>query len=326
MAERSFSSPSYRYGFNGAEKTDEVKGEGNHYDLGFRNYDPRLGRMFKIDPRTTEYPWQSPYVYHRNSPIWRLDYLGGGDDDVIKGGVLVGQISALGVEAGIIVASGQTHQEVGVAFDSHGNIATFGSWGRTLNNFSFTKEKWQSYYFTNMKGEETSQSFVAGADATIASFQGFAYNLEYVTDLPSTDMSTAIDVGPFDFFAVTGEDGIVGLGVGGGLTFGIALASEKTDAMNMFIVNEKDYVTVGKSIYNGIKDLQKNWNIQMTDIAGVSFDTFENDGTITSLVTISYIGADGKEWSSSYDSGVSFSKKTTDNGSVMIQSNNVVTE
>ncbi len=29
MPERSFSSPSYRYGFQGQEKDDEVKGEGN---------------------------------------------------------------------------------------------------------------------------------------------------------------------------------------------------------------------------------------------------------------------------------------------------------
>lgn len=30
-------------------------------------------------PRTVEYPWQSPYAYHRNSPIVFADYLGGGD-------------------------------------------------------------------------------------------------------------------------------------------------------------------------------------------------------------------------------------------------------
>lgn len=44
-------------------------------------YDPRLARMFKIDPRSHEYPWQSTYAYHRNSPIATIDYLGGGEDD-----------------------------------------------------------------------------------------------------------------------------------------------------------------------------------------------------------------------------------------------------
>ncbi|OWP82669.1 hypothetical protein BWK59_14625 [Flavobacterium davisii] len=73
------SSTAYRYGFNGMEKDDELKGEGNSYDLGLRIFDPRIARMFKIDPRSKEYPWQSPYVYHRNSPLASIDYLGGGD-------------------------------------------------------------------------------------------------------------------------------------------------------------------------------------------------------------------------------------------------------
>ncbi|MDR5591664.1 hypothetical protein [Christiangramia sp. SM2212] len=29
----------YRYGFNGEEKDDEIKGQGNHYNYGFRIYD-----------------------------------------------------------------------------------------------------------------------------------------------------------------------------------------------------------------------------------------------------------------------------------------------
>lgn len=70
----------YRFGFNGMEKDDEVKGSGNliHYEL--REYDSRLGKMISIDPRQAEYPWQSSYAYFSNSPIWKIDYLGGGDD------------------------------------------------------------------------------------------------------------------------------------------------------------------------------------------------------------------------------------------------------
>jgi len=41
---RTQSSNSYRYGFNGMEKDDEVKGEGNSLDFGARIYDPRVGR------------------------------------------------------------------------------------------------------------------------------------------------------------------------------------------------------------------------------------------------------------------------------------------
>ena len=79
MPGRSHQSGDYMYKFNGAESDDELKGVGNHYDLGLRNYDPRTGRMFSMDPRANEYPWQTTYAYHRNSPIMTIDYLGGGD-------------------------------------------------------------------------------------------------------------------------------------------------------------------------------------------------------------------------------------------------------
>ena len=44
------SSNSYRYGFNGKEKDDEVKGEGVQYDYGFRIYDARIARFLSMDP------------------------------------------------------------------------------------------------------------------------------------------------------------------------------------------------------------------------------------------------------------------------------------
>lgn len=40
----------YRYGFNGKENDNEVKGEGNLQDYGMRIYDPRLGRFLSVDP------------------------------------------------------------------------------------------------------------------------------------------------------------------------------------------------------------------------------------------------------------------------------------
>jgi RHS repeat-associated protein len=73
MPGRSFSSNSYRYGFNGMEKDDEVKGSGNSYDFGARIYDPRLGRFLSIDPFAAEFSWQSPYVFAENNPVRLID-------------------------------------------------------------------------------------------------------------------------------------------------------------------------------------------------------------------------------------------------------------
>lgn len=59
MPNRNFSDEGYRYGFQGQEKDDEIKGEGNSYDFGARMYDPRVGRCLSYDPKTTAR--ESPY-------------------------------------------------------------------------------------------------------------------------------------------------------------------------------------------------------------------------------------------------------------------------
>lgn len=69
---------SYWYGFQGSEKDNEVKGEGNSYTTEFRMLDPRLGRWFTIDPKT-DHPrlvgW-SPYHFGFNNPIVYTDQEG----------------------------------------------------------------------------------------------------------------------------------------------------------------------------------------------------------------------------------------------------------
>ncbi len=68
---------SYRYGFNGKEKSDEIYGEGNAYDFGARIQDPRLGgRFFSTDPMTTINPGESPYTFAGNNPIALTDFDG----------------------------------------------------------------------------------------------------------------------------------------------------------------------------------------------------------------------------------------------------------
>lgn len=63
----------YRYGFNGKEEDDEVKGDGNQQDYGFRIYDPRLVRFLSVDPLTKDYPWYTPYQFAGNKTIWAVD-------------------------------------------------------------------------------------------------------------------------------------------------------------------------------------------------------------------------------------------------------------
>jgi RHS repeat-associated protein len=63
----------YRFGFNGKENDNDVKGEGNQQDYGMRIYDPRLGRFLSTDPITDEYPELTPYQFASNTPIQAID-------------------------------------------------------------------------------------------------------------------------------------------------------------------------------------------------------------------------------------------------------------
>lgn len=63
----------YRYGFNGKEGDDEVKGDDNQQDYGMRIYDPRIGRFLSVDPIARDYPMLSSYQFAGNGPIKNID-------------------------------------------------------------------------------------------------------------------------------------------------------------------------------------------------------------------------------------------------------------
>jgi RHS repeat-associated protein len=60
----------YRYGFQGQEKDDEIKGgKGNSLNYTFRMHDPRVGRFLSLDPLSLQYPHNSPYAFAENRVI-----------------------------------------------------------------------------------------------------------------------------------------------------------------------------------------------------------------------------------------------------------------
>jgi RHS repeat-associated protein len=73
---RNFQSDKYRYGYNGKENDNEVKGQGNQIAYEARIYDPRLGRLLSIDPLTSKFAGYTPYQYAGNKPVWCVDLLG----------------------------------------------------------------------------------------------------------------------------------------------------------------------------------------------------------------------------------------------------------
>ncbi len=59
----------YRYGFQGQEMDNEIKGEGNSINYTFRMHDPRVGRFLSLDPISAQYPHNSPYAFAENRVI-----------------------------------------------------------------------------------------------------------------------------------------------------------------------------------------------------------------------------------------------------------------
>jgi RHS repeat-associated protein len=74
IKERSWSSSSYRFGFQGQEGDDEVSGEGNSYTAEYWQYNSRLLRRWNTDPIVK--PFESPYACFRNNPILLIDPTG----------------------------------------------------------------------------------------------------------------------------------------------------------------------------------------------------------------------------------------------------------
>jgi RHS repeat-associated protein len=77
MPGRQFSAEEYRYGFNGMEKDDEWKGEGNSFTTFHRALDTRIGRWLSQDPVIRENG--TIYCLSSNNPIARIDPNGADD-------------------------------------------------------------------------------------------------------------------------------------------------------------------------------------------------------------------------------------------------------
>lgn len=59
----------YRYGFQGQELDNEIKGEGNSINFKYRMHDPRVGRFFAVDPLSPQYAHYTPYSFSGNKVI-----------------------------------------------------------------------------------------------------------------------------------------------------------------------------------------------------------------------------------------------------------------
>ena len=169
MPGRKFSSSgSYRYGFNGKENDNDVKGvEGSQQDYGFRIYDPRLGRFLSVDPLTTKYPMLTPYQFASNTPIMAIDL--DGKEALVVTGSFSGFFGFLGGETG----AGLAITPSGISIIQSSNIKIGGGvyLGAAIN---FT-------YLPEVKSALDLEGFGIGLAADAADFLSYAGSVEYTS-------------------------------------------------------------------------------------------------------------------------------------------------
>src|SRR5690349_7539972 len=126
---------SYRYGFNGKENDNDVKGDGNQQDYGMRVYDPRLGKFLSVDPLSGRYPFYTPYQFAGNKPIWAIDIDG---LEPMETSTSEKPKEMGGVE---VTSSNKGQKALNLITDRSETLWEFGyKWGGNLSNQEFTED------------------------------------------------------------------------------------------------------------------------------------------------------------------------------------------
>ncbi len=73
MPGREYQAQPSRFGFNGKENDNDVKGFENQQDYGMRIYDTRIARFLSADPLAAQYAHLTPYQFASNRPVDGID-------------------------------------------------------------------------------------------------------------------------------------------------------------------------------------------------------------------------------------------------------------
>jgi RHS repeat-associated protein len=99
----------YRYGFQGQEKDDEIKGEGNSVNYKYRMHDPRIGRFFAVDPLTSKYPHYTPYSFSGNKVIHAIE-LEGLEEIPVEWIIIPGAMQPIFTDKDVVLKSSEWHR------------------------------------------------------------------------------------------------------------------------------------------------------------------------------------------------------------------------
>ncbi len=189
MLGRGFNASSYRFGFNGFEHDDEIKGIGNHISFVDYGYDPRLCRRFGPDPII--FSWQSPYAAFDNNPILFIDPTGKGAE-VSPQRDKNGKVISINVKAKVFVHGKDSDKAVelikkDIQDNLKNNPELKGIWGRSRTvpvNFDISVETVNDEQLSEKRKEkehDQSINIMEMVDNTFSAYNGsgqFDLNLE----------------------------------------------------------------------------------------------------------------------------------------------------
>ena len=168
---------SYRYGFQGQEKDDEIKGEGNSLNYKYRMHDARIGRFFAVDPLTSKYPHYTPYSFSGNRLIDAHELEGLEPESV--------QVNYLSADGSLESSSYVDANDAGgMGFDQFDNL--FGGQGM-LNELNLKNTDFEPGSFATInvqKGENGKYSLEGTSQQTMAEVTGQKINKTKETSQP----------------------------------------------------------------------------------------------------------------------------------------------
>ncbi len=309
----------YRYGFNGKEKDNNVKGQGNSYNFGARMYDPRVGRFLSIDPREKDYPYFTPYCYAGNSPIMFIDENGEGPIlgmliNMFFGKLLVAKITGKTVSesfkaqvfAGVgPILSGGGSAHITLAADPKGNVAIV--MGKKL--------------FYDMVSEETGigkNGASKEGNTALGAFAGIGYGInihdkESVLDFAGNSGGNAgIDINLKEGEGVSGSVDVGEDNVGIGIGIGIGAGFAKIGSDNIVLATNAKDIEQFENANKNAQDLAKEKGAKVS----LDYKISINNKKLTIDFTFSVVKQENgkRKTIGTFDSGkISFD---TDNGSI----------
>ena len=271
MPGRSFSSPSYRYGFNSKEKDDEVKGgNGSSLDFGARFYDSRLGRWLSVDKSQGIYPDHSPYDFGIDNPVKYVDENGkwlGVTYMFFEGSVGGGiGLSVYDVEQSGLASDdvGKTHFQTRTFLHVDNQNLEDGSsnpnviFGAELNAAS-----------ANIKLDWSSNTYFESIGVSAIEFKSpFALSAKGQVEVPSTKVG----------FGISGSISTNSITIGAGFSAGFTASIMSTEILESISLDWTETETV-----NELSNLaEKNWFVRNINTS------FDANGNITGYIGTVY--------------------------------------